>query len=187
MYLEGRQYDVNELISQWGVLYSSDPNYFQAPYLVFPIFVHGKLLTWQARYIGDDHELRGCPKYYFDPTGRKSEILYNIDRVRHQRLGVLVEGIPSAVRIGPAHGLCCFGKDPSPRQVRILRSMFANGTLVVMFDNDAREQTNKMINNWRAAGYFGRLINIELPDDNDPGDYTTVANWEMINRYLEVK
>jgi len=185
LYLESRNYNVEEVINQWGVFFSTDPAYFQAPYLVFPIFCYGKLLTWQARYIGDDYDLRGCPKYYFDPSGRKSEVLFNMDRARHNTLGILLEGIPAAIRVGPKHSVCSFGKDPSIRQLRLLRSLYGDGTLVVMFDNDARDRTNERLLEWQTAGWFRNLINIELPDDRDPGDYTTEENWRLINTYLK--
>lgn len=181
MYMEGRSYNIDDLITYWGALFSTDPQYFSAPYIVFPIFCHNKLLTWQARYIGDDHDARGAPKYYFDPSGSKSEIIYNMDRARHHMLGVLVEGIPGAIRVGAAQAVCGFGKQMSTRQLRILRGLFSEGTLVVMLDNDALEETREMVGEWRVAGYFKRLINIEMPDERDPGDYTTEAVWDMIN------
>lgn len=184
-YLESRNFNSEDLVNNWGVLYSADPNYFNAPYVVFPIFVDGKLVTWQARYVGDDHDLRGCPKYYFDRSYKKTHVLYNRDRARHNTLGVLVEGIPSVVRIGPQHGIASFGKFPSARQLKILRGMYRYGTLVVIFDEDAREETRDQVKYWRSQQYFRNLINIELPDDNDPADYTTDAIWKVINRRVK--
>lgn len=184
-YLRYRNYDVNDVINNWGALYSIDPEYFMHPYIVFPVFIKNKLVTWQARYIGDDCELRGAPKYYFDPSYKKSHVIHNMDRARHNTLGVLVEGIPSVIRIGTRHGITAFGKHPSVRQLKLLRGMYGQGTLVVMFDNDAIEETREKISEWRARGFFRNLINIEMPDDNDPADYTTEQVWCMINEKLK--
>lgn len=176
-YVASRGFDPVEVEKTWGGRLTNDFRFFGHPYVVFPIFRHGVPCTWQARRIGDDDS---HPKYYFDPAGRKSEFLFNMDRARHSSVGVLVEGIFDAMRVGPLHALATFGKVPSARQTSLLKSLYRYGTLIVAYDRDFLADSEALTATWRAAGLFKNVYNIVFPDERDPGDYETGDLWNLI-------
>jgi hypothetical protein len=181
-YLMSRGLDPVRVEREWSATLSNDRRFFGSPYIVFPIYRHNELTTWQARRIYDDEG----PKYYFDPAGRKTEFLYNMDRARHSRIGVLVEGIFDCVSVGWRHAVATFGKVPSTRQLALLKSMYSDGTLIVLYDRDFVADAIQMVASWRNAGYFKNLHVVELPDDRDPGDYGEDEIWKIISNQTGV-
>ncbi len=175
-YLRGRGLDPAVVETEWSAGLSNDRRFFWSPYIVFPIYKHNVLATWQGRRI---HEDEG-PKYYFDPAGRKTEFLYNMDRARHSRLGVLVEGVFDCISVGWKHAVATFGKVPSTRQLAMLKSMYSDGTLVVLYDRDFLSDTLAMTDAWRNADLFKNLKVVAMPDDRDPGDYDEETLWRII-------
>lgn len=140
-YLAGRGYDPEKLGRFYGVGYCNhSPMLLAANRIVVPIYVEGKLKGWQARYIGDMdwHDPNSPPKWYFMPRFKKGQTFYNIDAAKTFETGVVVEGCGDAWGFGPM-SLATFGQTMTVTQKRLLKSIYANRSVVLLWDPEAMD------------------------------------------------
>lgn len=128
-YLKWRGFDPDELVRLWGI-----KGIGIAPRLAWsvwiPIVMHGELVTWTTRTIGDVE-----PKYRSAISCEESmpikETLYGWDYVRHSV--VVVEGPADAWRVGPG-AVATHGVNVSDEQIRLLSQVPYR---LICFDNDS--------------------------------------------------
>jgi len=172
-YALSRGFDPDELGVHWGAIYSEDITVFRHPHIVFPIYQNSELVSWQARFIGEDYKEYGVPKYMFPRSGcKKASYLYNMDKARLYNMCVITEGITDTHRIG-ANAVCIFGKSVSKRQAKMIRTFWRNGKVILALDADALDKTQELVDKWQAAQYFKQGVFIlKMEKGMDPASYT---------------
>lgn len=180
-YLAGRGFDVQELSRDWHVR-SGRIWFYPEPAVIFPVYQHGTLKAWQARYAGEDSKLLGKPKYFWPSGVKKSWMLYNLDGARYYPAAVLVEGVLDAIRIGPV-GVAMFGKCPSDYQERLLCAHWQNGALLWMPDENDPESikaANERTAVWNSRKLFAGGAHVVRLPDKDPGAHEREYLWSLI-------
>ena len=136
--------------------------------LIFPFYSKaGEYRGFQGRWVLPNLP-PGIPKWVTAPRTKKSQFLWNFDRVfAQQRWCVLVEGIFDALRI-PNWGVAMLGKTTSAQQ-RALLEYF--DYIFVMLDADATEDAKLLARTLVSDAVF-RVAVVQLeegdPDSNDP-------------------
>lgn len=140
--------------------------------IVFPIFMRGKLVGWQGRYVGKAN-WQVTPKYYGLPGMRKRFMLYNYDNARDQPYVVVTEGPTDVHSIGDT-AVALLGKNLSQYQINLLVSTWEGKPIILMLDADAIEENRAAVTDLENMG-TNPIIQVDLPDGYDPGDYSRVA------------
>lgn len=188
VYIRKRRFDVNELWSTWSVHYCvkapSDSEGFipgtkiysrlVQNRIVVPIYWDGKMIAWQARAIDDS-----LPKYYTMPGLHKQRILFNGDRAKTYQLGVLVEGVFDAFRVGEC-AVALLGKTASFAQRELVQAYWRDGACCILLDPEAKEDAEKLISSLEGVSFKYGLFRTELPPGEDPGSMDRHAMWELI-------
>lgn len=169
-YLMGRRFDPEMLARLFEVgvcTYTEHERYrIMLNRLYIPITMNGKLVGWQGRAVNDT----AVPKYFNCPGTSKSRMLYNLDIASKQKHVVVVEGVPSVWRIGPA-AVCLFGKTMSLYQQTTIATTWGRKPVVLMLDHDAKAEMEQGTAALKARGVDVRPV--YLPDSRDPADYDT--------------
>lgn len=188
-YLEQiRQFSPHELQRDWGVVYcesaEEDVDGFIPGTKIYsrlvrnriiaPIYWQSQLVGWQARSL-DDHKI----KYYTMPGLHKNYMLYNGDRARHHRFGVVVEGVFDAWRVG-TRAVALLGKSMSTHQRQLASAYWSTGALCIMLDPDAIEDMDNLAQLIRPDAFRWGAFSVVLPDDKDPADMEHNALWQII-------
>ena len=174
-YLEGRGYDPDHMGKYWGYRYCVDSYYFLARNrIIIPVYEHGKLKGWQARYVGEldwhDKTKDHPPKYFTLPGMPRRLLLYNWDRCKQWETGVIVEGPTDVVGFGPM-ACCTFGSTMTPWQVRKFLTAFRRRSAVLLYDPDACDlpATKRLIKMLRKRIANAQAALVRLPEGTDPG------------------
>jgi len=134
--------------------------------IIAPIVMHGTMIGWQGRSIGDGTY---GPKYYTKPQFPKRMALYNLDAARGRSFGVVFEGITDVWRL-PGYGMALLGKTMSLQQQVLLREAFPEAQPIILcldpetWDNCAMK-IHEMIQGWPNP-----IVRVKLPDGCDPAD-----------------
>ena len=191
-YLRSRQFDPQEIATQWGVTFcdwsvATNPQFKYR--LVIPIYRPGPTLGalpsgeqrrpfrvgWQAREIGMGDA--GEPKYLTMTGMQKSQLLYGLPEALNTSGPVwIVEGVTDAWRVGPG-AVALFGKSLGRVQHTLLLKHFVGRPLVVLLDRDARKDAlgiQRILQDARRSLPGDRRVVIaEIPAGrSDPGDST---------------
>lgn len=181
-YIVSRRFDVKELTDTWGLQYCIDhPNPLVRGRIIIPVRWEEKLVGWQARAIGE-----ASPKYYTMPGLNKNMILFNGDRARKFKFGVVVEGVFDAFRVGE-RAVSMLGKSMSYHQRQLVHAYWGGGACCIMLDADAIEDmknTTKLFN--PEAFKFG-IFSVELPEGQDPGSMDKDSLWSLISSYARAR
>jgi hypothetical protein len=178
-YLEGRGFDS---ALQYGVAYCAEPAWsypMTLNRLILPVQLHGKLVGWQARCVGERDWSGGVPKYYTMPGMKTSQTLYNFDRAARCPFVVLTEGATDVWRFGP-EAVALFGKNLSEAQFELIAGVPAwrEGCVIVLLDGDAKEEGRKIKK--RLARWARHAVWLGLPEGWDPGRYSTERLREVV-------
>lgn len=171
-YLANRFYDPQRLGRFYGVAYCPTSMYYLAKHrIIAPINMGGKLVGWQARYIGEmNWKKKGAPpKWWSCPQMKRSRILYNLDYAKKYRTGVIVEGPGDVWGVGPM-GVATFGDTMTEMQRRLFVQAFKGQHVVLLYDPEAmvKRSTEKLVEFLRKE--FGdKFAPIVLPKGTDPG------------------
>lgn len=177
LYLAGRFFDPERLGRFYRVGYCVQSSYFLARNrIIVPVYQHGKLEGWQARFIGDmDWKAPDAPpKWWTCPNMHKSKLLYNLDNARLWKTGVVVEGAGDVWGFGPM-AVATFGSSMSGAQQAALFAAFGTGSLVMLWDPDVQADPKKklhydgVLHGLRQAGFRHGVASVILPDGTDPG------------------
>lgn len=168
-YVQSRGFDPDALSANFGIGFCvdvADNRYAKMRNrLYIPATYKDELIGWQCRAITPDDQ----PKYLNAPNMRKSAMLYNYDQAAKQPFVVVVEGVTSVWRLGPA-AVCLFGKSMSFLQQNLIAKTWGQKPVFLMLDSDARVEMDAA----KAALMHQsvKVITIELPDARDPADYS---------------
>jgi hypothetical protein len=191
-YLRSRDFDPVALQRDWGVTYcesaeddGTKDGYIPGTHIhsrlvrnriIIPINWQYKLVGWQARAIGD-HKI----KYYTMPGLNKNYMLFNGDRAKLHRFGVVVEGVFDVFRVGTrAVGL--LGKSMSLHQRRLASAYWHTGAIALMLDPDALEDMENIQKMLNPGAFRWGAFPVQLPDNNDPADMKHEAVWHEIQK-----
>lgn len=173
-YLESRSFDPDKIGRVYGAAYCHGSHYFLArDRIIVPVHEHGTLKGWQARYLGEldwaDKSRPHPPKYFTLPGMPRRMLLYNYDRARRYRTGVIVEGPTDVWSFGPM-AVCTFGCSMTDVQRKKFLAAFRRRTAVLLYDPEAYERaaTRNLVQflHRRMSGQFAA---IKLPAHTDPG------------------
>jgi hypothetical protein len=194
-YVEKRKFDPNELAAVWDVRYCAEVPEDAEGFvpgtraiarmvrgrLIVPVYRSGDLVGWQARALGSQE-----PKYYTAPGFKKSQLLFNGDRARRSRFGVVVEGVFDAFRVGE-RAVALMGKAMSLHQRQLALSYWGAGALCIMLDADAIEDMERIANMIGKDSFRWGSFCVTLPPDMDPADMDRDSLWGLIVNYARTR
>jgi hypothetical protein len=172
-YVSERGFDPTGLSREYGIGFctKASPGFKTAEgRLIIPVTIGGKLVGWQARFVGE-RNWKACPvpKYWTMPGMAVKNTLYNWDRAQVAGFGVLVEGVTDVWSVGP-HAFAAFGKSISVAQYHRIEAGFRDRPLVVLLDGDASRETTAIVR-WLSDRRPSGVVRVTLPDGRDPADF----------------
>jgi hypothetical protein len=180
-YVVSRNFNPVQLTQKYQVHYClcAEPEFGQATNrLVFPVLQGGKLVTWQARYIGET-DWRRVAKYYNCPGRPNSNCLYGLDNATDRQLVVLVEGVTNVWRMGD--NVCgLFRKTMSALQFDLIRQNW--DFAVVMLDEDAERNARNTVDRLRGEM---PCCWVPMPKGADPDSLGYEAAWAAVYKAVE--
>lgn len=165
-YLIGRGYNPDSLERQFRLLGTNHLGAYQHR-IVAPIFLNGKMVSYQTR------DISGTSLARYKACSREREIichkntLYNLDRAKKRTIMVF-EGITSVWRWGD-NTVATFGIQWAKTQaIRLLKYK----TAIIFFDKDdnARRQSEKLAN--FLASFGVETLEMDANDVEDPAEMT---------------
>jgi hypothetical protein len=167
-YLESRRFDPDELERTWRLLGTGPVALLDGLNFKFrviaPIFWNGAEVSFQARDVTGQHQLRyiTCPKEREVVFHKK--ILYGLQD-EWRETGIIVEGITDVWRLGP-RACATFGTKYTETQVREIAKHFKR--VFVIFDNEkpAQKQARQLAADLCARKVVADVYRIA----GDPGD-----------------
>ena len=189
-YLLTRGFHPWRLEQDFRVMYClEDANENVSKRLIIPVYREGKLVGWQARYVGTP-PADYVPKYYTMPGLPKRQLLYNYDNAMHTRFGVIVEGVTDVWRVGK-QGVALLGSSLSTHQVALATAAWGETGVGLMLDPEFVAEPRKYPE--RPTSYENiveRLsdptafkwgtLEIKLALGCDPGGMRAVELWKVI-------
>lgn len=188
-YIERRKFDPAQLEKEWSVCYCESASkdtegripgtniYANLVHerLIVPIFWNNQMVGWQARACHDNTDI----KYYTMPGLNKQYLLYNGDRARQYRFGVIVEGVFDAFRVGP-RAVALLGKTMSLHQQTLVHTFWQFGALAIMLDPDAVEDMEHLSAIMKPSSFRWGTFSVLLPYDCDPAEMAYDELWQII-------
>ncbi len=144
--------------------------------IVFPIYMDGQMVGWQARYIGTT-DWRTTPKYYGLPGMKKRRMLYNFDYAKDKPFVVIVEGPTDSNVVGDC-SVALMGKSMSMYQYQLILNQWAGKPVILILDPDAREEMRGILTDMRHNDVV--VVEVLLPEGYDCGDYDRTSLWNII-------
>lgn len=179
-YLSRRNFDIDELSEQFcvGFCHESLPRYpAMRGRIYIPSFFNRSLVAWQGR-IPTEEKVQ--MKYY--TGGTKSRALYNYDVAKEQAAVVIVEGAPSAWRLGK-YGVSLFGKTLSYWQENTIATTWVGKPVFVVFDAGADDALEKTVA--QLYKHDLNIVPVLMPDERDPADYSRPELFSLLSAAAE--
>lgn len=182
-YLLSRDFEVSEIVRLWSVG-GIGPAPSLAWRLWIPIVLHGQVVSWTTRRLGEGHanDQGRTPLRYASASAKQEymyhkHLLYGEDYCEHCVL--ICEGPTDVWRIGPG-AVCTFGTGFTRAQV-LRASKYA--VRVVCYDAEAaaQRQANKLCD--QLNGFPGEVYNVIL-DSKDPGASGPKVIRKLRSRFL---
>ena len=172
--------------------------------IIFPIYMAGTLLGWQARLIdrkvsetvrevwngfswktvrkvAGEWADKYVPKYYTMPGLHRSSVLYNFDIARQYDEVAVAEGPLDVLRTGPAC-VGTIGKAVTPEQIRLLKSYWK--TLTILRDPEV-DPTELRFKKLLAELSPLKVWHMVLADGKDPGATPRDSTWQQIREFQQ--
>ena len=199
-YLRQRNFDPEMLDSYYGVRYCSQGRKFcedlfdTTGTLIFPFYLAGKLIGWQARLLynpdtltdeecagfgfpkDDDGDYVRPPKYLTNPGLQRRRVLFNFDWAIRSEVVVLCEGVFDAFAVGRC-AVATLGKALSEQQLQVVKSRWT--VTVALLDPDAEEEAVKLR---ESLGRSTLVVPVRLQGYKDPGEAPRAEIWAQIGR-----
>ena len=173
-YLEERCFDIDELGRDYQLQYCTRSYRYELPNrrIIVPAYLGGKLVGWQARYVGDlNWKLpESPPKYFTLPGMKRGRIVYNLDKAKDYRTVVVMEG-PADVWSFGQMGVAVWGSTPVAAQKHMLIKECSRGSCVLLMDPEVMKDTRKVekARHGLEGVFSGGLAQVVLPEGSDPG------------------
>ena len=201
-YLHARGFNTDVLSKAFGVHYCQTGTIFgdgqtfffnTTNTLIFPIWMHGRVVGWQARLlyepdklsedecsqygfpVNEDGEIVRPPKYYTPRGMSKGDVLYNFDNARKSRIVVVSEGPLDVAGIGLC-GVATFGKGVSENQARLIKEYW--DMAILMLDPGDAEQEMQQLESSLCMSI--PTVRVTLQGVKDPGDASFERIWTQI-------
>jgi hypothetical protein len=177
-YLRSRNFDPAYLTQQYGVRYclqTTEEYPACLGRLIIPIYMDGKMRTWQGRYIGDVPKGSRIPKYVNQPRASKSRMLYGHDAALAAPFVTITEGVTNVWRLGSG-AVAALGKHVSLAQYDLLRKWRA---AIIALDPDAYYQSE---DTYAKLGKMIPTVRVLLPEGQDPDSLGVAPFWELVVR-----
>ena len=142
--------------------------------LIFPIKMHGNMVSWQARPPYDiDFSAAGQPKYYNAPGTNRRLMLYNYDASKDLPWCALVEGVTDVWALGDG-AIASFGKTLAAQQADIIASTWK--AAVIAMDPDAMDAAK------RIQAQLNRIptVLVQMPEGMDPASLDHDYFWDLV-------
>lgn len=152
---------------------------YHANRLVVPVYLDGRLVSWQARYMRKDPP-PGVKKTLFPKGAKSGQVLFNFDQAKHCQRIIVVEDPWSAVHLGRT-AVATFGTTVTSHQLALLLRTEAD-EVVMMWDQDAIEKAYKAA---VTLSSFFRVRVVELPDARDPDERSVDELRDLIRQAPE--
>jgi len=188
----GRCYGVS--YCSYGRPFGGDFKFDTTNTVVFPVWMHGKLVGWQARLLYNPESLTDAeckafgftydtekgkyirpPKYFTSPGLSKGTVLYNFDNAVKSDIVVVVEGPTDTLAVGPS-AVGTLGKGVTDDQIRMLISNWKH--VVVLLDPDASAESEMLVN--EISKTVPSTLQLNLEGYSDPGSAPTKEIWRQI-------
>jgi len=198
-YLASRHFDPVKMGKLWGAAYCPKAHVYSmaTDRIIIPIHWNGKMVGWQARYIGDD--VRGVPfnvagvaKYWSSPGFKRSRVAYNFHRAVQHPTVIVVEGMTDVWSMG-VQSTGVFGKTMgAPLRRDLLAAMSKHdpeeAVIVLLLDpkKDKKDKVHHIERLYQQLVNEGapvRVLKVYLPLEVDPGSSERV--W--LRRYVQEK
>ena len=201
-YIRRRGFDPIELNDTFGMRYCPSGRTFAHIYnttnsLIFPMWMHGKLVGWQSRllYTPDEMTDQECeqmgfakdsdgdwikpPKYWTSPGLPKGQIFFNYDWAAQSEIVVICEGTFDAMAVGRS-GVAALGKGITEYQTRLIANTPNWKIAVLLLDpGDADKETEKL--KLSVAGNV-RILPVKLEGYKDAGEAPRMEIWTQIGQ-----
>jgi len=175
-YVQDRGFDVDLLSEKYGVsyCYNSDRWPVCTGRIIIPFYGENTddLIGWQARLIGTTANKHN-PKYFSMGGSWINGCLYNRNRGLDSKIAILVEGVTDVWRLDVDGAMALLGKNLKSGQKRLVEQF---ETVVVLLDSDAKKDSENLCNQLKNK----YVINVQLPEGNDPGDMEREELLELI-------
>lgn len=171
-----RRFDPAYLSSRYDVRFCIEPSsgYSMAVNrIICPVYVNGRMVTWQGRYTGDA-DWKQVPKYYNHRGAAKSATLYDFDFARQSPIITLVEGPMDAWRHGTGMA-ALLGRTLSETQVNLICTYWK--AAIVALDADALLQSEMAVEKLRR---HLPTVMVTLPEGFDPDTMPVNAFWDLV-------
>jgi len=167
VYLQNRNFDPEKIEKEYhitGTKMLGEYNYR----IIIPIFVNGKLVSYQGRDITGKSDTRYKACQPEDEVICHKDIVYNADRVQ-QRKGIIVEGVTDVWRIG-AGAVATFGTSYTNAQIKfIIKILDLAFLLFDPSDPIAQKKAEKLAFTLSGLKIKTELIEISDFSGDDPG------------------
>lgn len=176
-YLTRRGFDCRELSADFSVGFCvrAGARYSAMQGRIYiPSFFNCSLVAWQGRAPTDQ---KMQMKYY--TGGTKSRALYNYDVAKNQSAVVIVEGAPSAWRLGK-YGVSLFGKTMSYWQENTVATTWVGKPVFVVLDFGEEAALNKIQE--QLMRHNLSVVPICMPDNRDPAEYDRDELFDFLSR-----
>jgi hypothetical protein len=180
-YLNGRGWDTQHLCELYNLHFCEHADgelRLATNRIVVPVYQHGEMVGWQARYVGDiDFKATRIPKYFTCPGMYTSACLYGYDQATTSPVAFLCEGVTDVWAVGPG-AMALFGKRSllDPKQAMLLAHHWKY--LVILLDPDAAVEAEALCLSLRTA--IPHIIKVQLPIGTDPAAINTDVLWDLI-------
>ena len=164
LYLESRLFDPEKLARIWKLMGTWRIGDYRNR-IIAPIYLDGKLISFQGRDITGKSELKykACPQEK-EARDHKSS-LYGID-LAVGKSAVIVEGIADAWRLGPG-AVATFGTAFTPPQVNLFCKRYTRGFVLFDPEEDAQKRAESIASQLLVRGLDCEIL---YYPDSDPGD-----------------
>lgn len=177
-YLESRNLDPDEVMKFWEVQgLGLEAESHLRWRLFIPVFLHGEMVSWTTRSIGDTHAVRYRSASPEQESVDHKSILYGADHARHSI--IVCEGPIDAWTIGPGT-VATMGTAYSRTQVL---EMVRYPLRVICFDNERTAQIRAKILCDMLSVFPGQTFNVRL-DGKDPNSSSRREIKELRKRFL---
>ena len=177
-YLQARNFDIEMLSRDFHIGVCTEAmlgNRIMTGRIYIPSFFNGKLVAFQGRLT---RATRSKNEIKYFTSGSKSRALYNYDVARQQSCVVVVEGAPSAWRLGPI-GVALFGKTLSLWQENTIATTWVGKPVFLALDYGEEEAIEKATT--QLCKHNVQVIPVLFPDKRDPADYTKEQLHELLS------
>ncbi len=162
-YLRSRNFDADKLVDIWQL--KQTENYGDYKFrIIAPIYLDGRLVSYQGRDITGRQELRykACKKA--DEIIYHKNLVYGTDHIKGKRI-IIVEGITDAWRVGPGC-VATFGTGFTQAQILFMVKRWDEFFIWYDPEDEAQQRADEL---FYGLSLYNKEVEI-ITTEKDPGD-----------------